>query len=385
MAKKSRKTEKRSFKYTRRSKESIRARASQKGGDYDTYINEEIKFYKPREGKNIIRILPPMWKDEDGVDSEHYGYEIWCNYNVGPDKQSYLSLSKMKDEADPLAEALKEAQLDGDNKLAKALKPKMRVCIFVIDRLAEEEGPQLWAAPWTFDRDVAELCEDEDTKEVIYIDDPYGVEDDDGRDLRFYKTGSGLRTEYSPAKMKLLNVSPLHTDEDLMDEWLEYVTDNPIPDCLNFYDYEHIEASFGGQIGRMDDDDDDDGDKDEDEKPRGRGRGRGRRDKDEDEDSKPRGRGDGRRRSRDEEEDATEEGEEESEEEGEEESEEKEKPRRGRKSSSKSRRRKDEEEESEEEGEEESEEESEEKEKPRGRRGKVSDRIKKTNRRSKRG
>ncbi len=386
MVKKSSKASKRSdrFKYTRRSKESIRARASQKGGDYDTYINEEIKFYKPREGKNIIRILPPMWKDEDGVDSDHYGYEIWCNYNVGPDKQSYLSLSKMKDEADPLAEALKEAQLDGDNKLAKALKPKMRVCIFVIDRLAEEEGPQLWAAPWTFDRDLAALCEDEDTKEVVYIDDPYGEDEDDGRDLRFYKTGSGLRTEYSPAKFKLLNVSPLHTDEDLMEEWLEYITDNPIPDCLNFYDYDHIKASFGGQIGRLDDDEDEDDDKDEDDKPRGRGRGRGRRDKDEDEDSKPRGRSRGRgRRDKDEEE-----SEEEPEEEGEEESEEKEKPRRGRRSSSKSRRSKDEEEEYEDdghEGEEEGEEESEEEDKkPRGRRGKVSDRIKKTNRRSKR-
>ncbi len=231
---------------------------------------------------------------------------------------------------------------------------------------------------------MAELCEDEDTKEVIYIDDPYGEEEDDGRDLRFYKTGSGLRTEYSPAKMKLMNVSPLHTDEDLMDEWLEYITDNPIPDCLNFYDYDHIQASFGGQIGRMDDDGDDDDDKDEDDKPRGR-RGRGRKDKDEDKDYKPRGRGDGRRRSRDEEE---EESEDESEEEGEEESEEEEKPRRGRKSSSKSRRRKDEDEdesEDESEGEEESEgEDEDEDEKSKGRRGKVRDRIKKTSKRSRR-
>lgn len=259
-------SEGRSFRYQKRDKENVRERANMRGGNFDTLFKPQFKLYKMREGKNIIRILPPTWED-----AKHYGYDIFVNYNIGVDNQSYLSLSKMKGEKDPLAEAKKQAERDGDKKLAKALNPTQRILMWVIDRQDEDEGPQLFNSPFTLDKAIANLSFDEDTKEVVFIDDP-----ENGCDVRFYKEGSGLKTDYDASKMKILKPSPLCDDEGLQDEWLQFVQDNPIPDVLNFCDYDHIANVFDGNIGSRGDDDD------EEEKPRSR------RSRDDDEDEAPR-------------------------------------------------------------------------------------------------
>lgn len=284
----------REFRYQGRSEKDVRDRANQRGGDFDTFVRDDVKLYKPRDGKNVIRILPPTWDD-----ARHYGYEIWMNYGIGPDNQGYLSLAKMKGEKDPLEDARNEAIKDGDKETADALAPKKRVGIWLIDRLAEDEGPQFWAQPWTVDRDVANLCFDEDTKELILIDDP-----DKGCDLRFYKEGTGLRTEYPASKMKLLKPGYIAEDEKLQNEWLDYITENPIPEILMYYDYDHINNVFGGTVRGKDDDGKDSGrgrgrqrlDDDDDKPARGRGRSR-----DEGEEDEKPARGSGRGRGRDEE------------------------------------------------------------------------------------
>jgi hypothetical protein len=287
---------KRSFHYEHRSKEDVKARANMRGGGYDSFVKPEFKRYKVRDGKNLVRILPATWEKP-----KHYGYDIWVNYGIGADNQSYLSLSKMNDEADPLAEARKQAQREGDDETAKALSPRQRVLVWVIDRNEEDEGPQLWDIPFSVDKDFINLCLDEDTKEVIYPDDP-----DNGHDLRFYKEGSGLGTKYPASRMKLLDESPLHEDQGTQDEWLEFVKENPVPDCLQFYSADQIASAFDGQVRTKDDndekprkklrDEDDEGTKpkrrpvaDEDDDSEEKPKRRATKDDDEDEpDEKPR-------------------------------------------------------------------------------------------------
>lgn len=238
----------RGFSYKKRDKDSLKERANMKGGNYDTYIKPKFKQWKPKDGKNIIRILPPTW-----ADARHYGLDIYVNFNIGPDNQSYLSLSKHDRGPDPLAEARREAMNEGDKDFAKKLNPSQRILYWIIDRNDEDEGPLLWAAPFTFDKSLSNLCIDEDTKEVIFIDDPAK-----GRDVRFYREGQGLKTTYDPSKMKVLKESNIAEDEAIEQEWLDFIQENQLPDVLNFYDYEHIKASFGGAAGRNDDDEDDD-------------------------------------------------------------------------------------------------------------------------------
>ena len=202
------------FGYRRRSVEDAKRRASEKGGNFDSFIKQEFKRYKPRDGKNLIRILQPTWDDP-----KHYAYTIHLNYGIGVDNQTFLSLAEMKDEKDPLQEAKKEAQREGDKKTAKALTPRKRSLMWVIDRLDEEAGPQLWDCPFTVDTDFMNLAQDEDTKEVIWVDDPKT-----GADIRFYKEGTGLATKYPAARMKILSESPSSTLALTgCRDWIEYV------------------------------------------------------------------------------------------------------------------------------------------------------------------
>lgn len=302
------KKEERGFRYKRRDKDSLKERANMKGGNFDTYIKPKFKQWKPKEGKNIIRILPPTWDEP-----KHCGLDIFINFNVGPDNQSYLSLSKHGKGADPLAEARREAMSDGNKDFAKKLNPSQRILYWIIDRMDEDEGPLLWAAPFTFDKSLSNLCIDEDTKDVIYVDDP-----ESGRDVRFYREGTGLKTEYDPSKMKVLQESPIAEDEAQQAEWLDFITENPLPSVLNFYDYDHIKAQFGGG-GRDDEDDEvekpsrgkkraEPEDDDEEEKPRTRQRAKPRdADDDEDEDEKPARRAASRKLADDDDDDADEE------------------------------------------------------------------------------
>jgi hypothetical protein len=198
-----------------------------------------VKLFKPREGKNKVRILPPGWPN-----ANHYGYEIFVNYGVGVDEQQYLSLSAMKNEPDPLAEARKQAEKQGNKALADSLKPTKRVLFYIIDRMAEDEGVQLWAAPWTVDKSFASLAIDEESGAVTMVDHP-----EEGYDITFYKEGTGLATKYPAERMRIgRDATPLSEDQELADEWLAQISETPVPDVLNFYDYEHIAAAFDGQI-----------------------------------------------------------------------------------------------------------------------------------------
>lgn len=242
------KQEERGFRYQKRSKEDLKERANMKGGAYATLFKSKYKEWTPKDGKNRIRILPCTWKG-----AKHYGYDIFVNYSIGADNQKFLSLSKHGLGADPLAEARQEAQKAGDKDFAKKLYPNQRILYWIIDRADEDEGPLLWAAPFTFDKSLSNLCIDEDTKDVMFIDDPAT-----GRDVRFYKEGQGLLTKYDAAKMKVLPESNIHEDEALENEWLDFIAENPLPEVLNFYKYDEIAAAFGGAAGRDEDDDGED-------------------------------------------------------------------------------------------------------------------------------
>jgi hypothetical protein len=227
----------RSFTYKPRSYEQMKAHINSRGGGFDSYIKPQYKMYKVKDGKNLIRILPPPSGDWD-----HYGLKIFVNYGVGPDRQSYLSLSRMLNKRDPLAEARVEADRAGNEQYARDLAPKERTLFWLIDRDDEDAGPQLWACPKTVDKDFMTLSIDDDTQKVIAIDDPKK-----GRDVRFHREKTGKTyPEYPAAKIKLLEPSPLHEDEDKSEGWIKYIMQNQLQDTLNYYDYDHIAQVFNG-------------------------------------------------------------------------------------------------------------------------------------------
>lgn len=236
----------RSFQYQRRTADDLKKRAAQGANDFDKIVRDDVKMYKVADGENRIRILPGTWKD-----AKHYGYDIFVHFGVGPDRGSYLDLAKMKDEPDPITEERERERNERhpDEKYVKELDSKKRVGVWLIDRNNEREGVQFWAMPWTLDRDIVKVSVDRDSGEVLPVDDPQ-----EGYDVIFDKSGQKDRTEYTGVSIAR-RPSPLGKDA-----WLDYAVDNPIPDILQFYSYEHIAKAFGAkgqQRDRSDDRDED--------------------------------------------------------------------------------------------------------------------------------
>lgn len=219
------------FSYRRRTAEEMNKRSSMGGKDFDSYLRDDIKIWKPNDGANTIRILPPTWPDPT-----HYGYDIWVHYGVGPDNQAYLCLHKMKGEHCPICAERDRARKAGeDEQYVKDLEPTRRVLIYLIDREHEGEGVQAWAAPWTIDRDITKVSVDRKTNEVLPVDDP-----EEGFDVEFDRTGKGVGTKY-------VGVAVARRESSLgSKKWLEFAIDNPLPSVLEYHGADHIEKVFGG-------------------------------------------------------------------------------------------------------------------------------------------
>ncbi len=220
-----------SYEYKKRDASKIKERESTLGGgDFDKYFRDDVKVFSPAAGDNCIRIMPPTW---DGPD--HYGFDIWVHYKVGPDEQTYLCLKKMKNEDCPCCDERADALKDGDEDFANELKPKQRVVVALIDRSAEKEGPQVWAMPWGVDKDLLSRSTDKRTGEVLALDDPH-----EGFDVDFKKEGAKLQTKY-------IGISLARRESTLgKPEWLEWIVDNPLPSLLKYFTYDHIKAVLGG-------------------------------------------------------------------------------------------------------------------------------------------
>jgi len=226
------------FQYQPRSQESYEARSNfRDGGSFDRMFDRDIVMFKPHAGDNNIRILPPTWSNAD-----HYGYDLYVHYGVGPDRSSYLSLWKHHGQPDPIDEAAAQAAKDGNDALERELRWTRRVAIWLIDRAEPDKGPMLWLSPATsFDRDVIQQSRDRQTGEILAVDDPQ-----QGYDIFFTKEGEKLATKYSGVAVAR-RPSPLDANPAVAEKWLEYVAANPIPSMLKFYPYDRIAAVFNGE------------------------------------------------------------------------------------------------------------------------------------------
>lgn len=224
----------RKFKYKARSAAQVKKRATQGGGSRENFVKDGIKFFSPKPGENTIRILPPTWDGPDGEAPESFGLEVYVHYGIGPDRSTYLCLDRMKREACPICEERARAEADGrDEEQVRSLRANKRVATFIIDRKSPEEGVKLWSMPWTVEKDISLASTDRDTGETLEIDNP-----DEGYDIHFNKEGEKTRTRYSGITASR-RASSLDNEE-----WMDFVEENPIPQILQWFSYEHISGVF---------------------------------------------------------------------------------------------------------------------------------------------
>lgn len=223
------------FNYTGRTREQVEQAARGTSRVSDPMFTKQFELFRPRDGKNRIRVLPPTF---DGY--EDFGLPIWVNYGVGPDNGAYLSLHNMRGLPDPIYEERQKANAEGDDEYAKSLAPRKRMLCWVIDRKAEDVGPQLWPMPASIAKNINQLSIDDASNAVVCHEHP-----DEGYDIEFMKEGQGKLTRYTGEAISRYQ-SPLSDDPELYDAWMQYVRENPLDEILKFYSYDHIAQVFGG-------------------------------------------------------------------------------------------------------------------------------------------
>jgi hypothetical protein len=222
------------FQYRARKPETIAKRAEAKGaGDFENFLKDEFPIYSPKDDENYIRILPPTWDDP-----EHYGLTLHVHYGIGPDRGAVLCPNKMYGHKCPICEArVKAERAQADEEIIKEMKVTTRVLVWLLDMDKDDDkGPQLWAMPFTVDRDICKISRDKRSGETYIIDHP-----DDGYNVSFDKTGKQRNTKYSGY---VLAKRPSSVDQ----EWLDYVEAHPLPSVLIDRSYDDIKALFEGGV-----------------------------------------------------------------------------------------------------------------------------------------
>ena len=232
------------FVYKKRSKEKWHEKATERSGSYDRIVADNVEQYRPRDGTNRIRILPPTWGEPDS-----FGFLMFVHYSVGPDEQSYLCNRQMKEEECSVCEESARLIKEGEKDDGKKMSSKKRYGVWLLDRKDQDKGPQFWAMPFGTHKEICLAAEDEDG-DVLHCDHP-----DEGYDVIFTKEGALQRTKYTGVKLSR-KPSPISEDEDEQKNIMKVVTKQPIPDILKYYPPEYIENIFSGASSRDDDDED---------------------------------------------------------------------------------------------------------------------------------
>ena len=229
-------------------------------------------FWKPSEGKNVIRLMPP-WAEE-GDSAELFYREVYIHWNVPPgaeDQTFMLCPKKMDlgrcyvcDQVDELYGSRDPADIE----LAKEIRSRQRFFSNVIDLNdvgGKDPKVQVWSyGPMIFDDLIGYFCD----SEYGDITDP-----DEGFNITIERTGVSRDTSY---KVRLSRHSSSFSDNDF-DEGSVYAALKDldqlelIGESYQLLEYDAQQAKYEGdevsnQIGYEDDDDELDEDEfDEDE------------------------------------------------------------------------------------------------------------------------
>ncbi len=198
----------------------------------DSFIDSSIKLYKPKEGLNKIRVLPPRDWRNDFPDNEFNGYlgikvftHLFCT--LGGD--SYLCNRAFNKGDCPFCEKFDSLRQNAWN-VARAFQPKARILLWLLDlEDTKYSGVKLWIAPTTIVSEILEAAYDDEAKQYLPILDP-----ERGHIIRFKVAKEGKFNKYTGIKL----LSPYPIENSLLDDVKEY------KDIFIFYSYEHMKKKL---------------------------------------------------------------------------------------------------------------------------------------------
>jgi hypothetical protein len=154
-----------------------------------------MKWWKPKDGENIIRILPP-WS-ADGMFAKEAGY----HYGVSQDA-SYACPKVCKGLPCPICETVTDlfkSKRSEDMALAKRISVKTRYFYNILDRVAKDKVVYVFGSGSMVYEKVLGIFADKDYGDVTDVANGY--------DLKVIRSGEGLDTSYEVRPVK--NSSPV--------------------------------------------------------------------------------------------------------------------------------------------------------------------------------
>src|SRR5271165_5169252 len=189
------------FVYVPPSADDVKSRIQEKGRRFDSIYKSGFDTFRPRDGSNYIRILPPTWEGY-----KHHAYDVWVHAWVGPDNGTYVCPQKMgfgkcavcEEAATAMraADSFRGSQQDKEQevKAAKKLFPARNPVMWVLYRDDKDrpEHPILYRMSGQLDTELLNMTLDDRTGKVLAIADP-----NEGYDINVKRSGKGLATRYT--------------------------------------------------------------------------------------------------------------------------------------------------------------------------------------------
>ncbi len=244
------------FGYQRRSLSDIDTKIIESSSSYKSYFIQKYKEFKPKEGENHIRILPPLGFNFPKHVTPHYGITLYMHFLMTSPKATIICPNKSTDfrpssieSKCPVCEDVSRLYATNQAEKVKTLriKAQKKTLVWMLDlKNPSENTPLLFAIPSTLDLGFIKLCKDRSTGEIYNLDDP-----DAGFNIFFDKTKELGGTKYIGEfrDSRPTSVSPEH---------LQFVHDNPLPNLLMWRGYEELKSLYGGEIPSTIGDDEDD-------------------------------------------------------------------------------------------------------------------------------
>jgi len=140
------------------------------------------EYWKPEDGKNVIRVLP-------AVEGDEFYKEVYTHYHVGADEKSVIC-AKTEERDCPICKELEKLKKGSktDKELADSMRSKKAYYLQIITP-DEPDVPKLYPAPQTVFKGLLDIILDPDYGDITDIE--------EGREITIERTGKGLSTKYS--------------------------------------------------------------------------------------------------------------------------------------------------------------------------------------------
>jgi hypothetical protein len=176
--------------------------------------NSKNLFWKPSVGKQVVRVVPSKFNQENPFT------EMKFYYGIGPKR--VMSSPTNWGEKDPIVEFTKQLRQGNDKenwRLAKKLDPKVRIFAPVIVRGEESEGVRLWQFGKEIYEAFLQMAADEEIGDFTDVM--------SGRDIKLNTVGpESTGTPYNRTTIgPSLKTTPISGDEDTINKFLEEQAD----------------------------------------------------------------------------------------------------------------------------------------------------------------